>query len=190
MLEKKLDPRAQRTKAFIRQALIDLMHERPGFEDISVNDITARAGINRATFYAHYEDKYDMLRQMVREEFRAALEQKLPAQVEDFTAALHPLMLTVCEFMTRLGRRCGPLYLSTNGSIIMMEVQKSIHETLEAWAIQTGDCGQSYDVPVLTLSWAMWGAALQWSRGELDYSADELTRRVLAQVANHAAAGV
>jgi AcrR family transcriptional regulator len=191
MLEKKSDPRVQRTREMIRHAFNDLLNERASFDDISVNDITARAGINRATFYAHYEDKYDMLRQMVREEFQSALAQKLPSHIDDFTAALYPLMLTVCELMLRVGRRCGPTLSDINGPIIMLEVQKCIRETLDAWAVQTGGCGQPNDILVMTLSWAIWGAALQWSRGDLDYSAEELTRRVLAQVANHAArAGV
>jgi AcrR family transcriptional regulator len=191
MLEKRTDPRVQRTRDLIRHAFNDLLNEKANFDDISVNDIAARAGINRATFYAHYEDKYDLLRHMVREEFQSALAQKLPSRIEDFTAALYPLMLAVCELMLRVVRRCGPTLSDINGPIVMLEVQKCIHETLDAWAAQTGGCGQPHDIPVMTLSWAIWGAALQWSRGELGYSAEELSRRVLVQVGTQAArAGV
>ena len=41
-------------------ALVDLMHERE-FDGITVQDILDRAGVGRATFYAHYRNKDDVL---------------------------------------------------------------------------------------------------------------------------------
>jgi AcrR family transcriptional regulator len=55
-----MDLRVIRTKKSIREALVDLIEEK-GFEAISVKDITTRAKINRGTFYAHYQDKYDLM---------------------------------------------------------------------------------------------------------------------------------
>jgi len=43
-------------------ALIGLMADR-GFSDITVSDVAAAAGVNRATFYRHYESKEDLFRQ-------------------------------------------------------------------------------------------------------------------------------
>ncbi|ASS65361.1 MULTISPECIES: TetR/AcrR family transcriptional regulator C-terminal domain-containing protein [unclassified Paenibacillus] len=54
------DLRIIRTKESIRRAWIQLIEEK-GFEAITVKDITTRAGINRGTFYAHYQDKYDLM---------------------------------------------------------------------------------------------------------------------------------
>lgn len=53
------DLRVRRTRKLLREALIDLATEK-GFDAITVNDLTARAMINRATFYRHYRDKYDL----------------------------------------------------------------------------------------------------------------------------------
>lgn len=60
------DPRIRRTLKLIRDALISLMDEK-GFDHITVQDITERAEINRATFYRHYQDKYDLLEKIVNE---------------------------------------------------------------------------------------------------------------------------
>ena len=57
-MEKKTDLRIIKTKKVIYEALIDLMKEKT-FEEIKVSDICNKALINRSTFYAHYEDKYD-----------------------------------------------------------------------------------------------------------------------------------
>ncbi|TDL31123.1 TetR/AcrR family transcriptional regulator [Jeotgalibacillus sp. S-D1] len=55
-----LDLRVIRTRESIKNALIALIEEK-GFEAITVKDLTARARINRGTFYIHYQDKYDLL---------------------------------------------------------------------------------------------------------------------------------
>jgi hypothetical protein len=52
-LEEKLDPRVKRTRSLILQAFGELLTEK-GFEAISVQDITDKAEINRATFYKHF----------------------------------------------------------------------------------------------------------------------------------------
>jgi len=53
---KKKDPRVVRTHQLLRKALIELMEERD-FESITVQEISDRATIKRATFYLHFEDK-------------------------------------------------------------------------------------------------------------------------------------
>ncbi|HTX79396.1 MAG TPA: helix-turn-helix domain-containing protein, partial [Longilinea sp.] len=56
----KTDPRIERTREALRAALMALIEEK-GFDAISVQDITGRARLNRATFYLHYRDKQDLL---------------------------------------------------------------------------------------------------------------------------------
>lgn len=60
--DQKLDPRVIRTRLMLRDALVELIHER-GYEKITVQDITKKATLNRATFYLHYRDKLDLLYQ-------------------------------------------------------------------------------------------------------------------------------
>lgn len=54
------DLRVIRTKESIRHALVELINEK-GFDAITVKDITTRARMNRGTFYAHYQDKFDLM---------------------------------------------------------------------------------------------------------------------------------
>lgn len=54
------DLRVIKTKNLIYSTLIELMKEK-SFEEIKVSDICEKALINRSTFYAHYEDKYELL---------------------------------------------------------------------------------------------------------------------------------
>ncbi|MFJ1702538.1 TetR/AcrR family transcriptional regulator [Kitasatospora sp. NPDC088346] len=49
------DPRAERTRAGLRAALLAECAERP-LEQVSVSAVVRRAGAGRATFYLHYQD--------------------------------------------------------------------------------------------------------------------------------------
>jgi len=61
-----MDPRVIRTRQLLRDALVELIDEQ-GYEKITVQDITQRATLNRATFYLHYGDKLDLLYQSSEE---------------------------------------------------------------------------------------------------------------------------
>jgi AcrR family transcriptional regulator len=57
---KKPDRRVQRTEQLLRGALLSLIQEKD-FETLSVQDIIDRANVGRATFYAHFDNKDDLL---------------------------------------------------------------------------------------------------------------------------------
>lgn len=49
-----MDPRVHRTKEMLSNALVALLHEK-SLARLSVAQLTSTAGINRATFYRHYQ---------------------------------------------------------------------------------------------------------------------------------------
>ena len=59
-LKSRTDRRIQRTRQSLRTALLALIKEK-GYDAISIEDITERANVGRATFYLHYKDKEDLL---------------------------------------------------------------------------------------------------------------------------------
>jgi AcrR family transcriptional regulator len=64
----KLGRSVRRTRKTIRDSLIELMKTKPIIQ-ISVKEICDSADIGRSTFYVHYEDQYDLLRQIEDEAF-------------------------------------------------------------------------------------------------------------------------
>ena len=60
------DLRVRRTRKLLQKALLEAASEK-GFAHVTVSDITKRAMVNRATFYRHYEDKYDLLTHYIEE---------------------------------------------------------------------------------------------------------------------------
>jgi AcrR family transcriptional regulator len=71
------DSRVARSTQALGRALIELVEER-GFETITVQQILDRAGVGRATFYAHFRNKEDVLHSSFEQLFLAC-ERMLPA---------------------------------------------------------------------------------------------------------------
>jgi AcrR family transcriptional regulator len=74
MLVRQNDRRVQRTRQLLRDALLALIIKQ-GYEQLTVQDILDQANLGRATFYAHYRDKQDLLFDMfagLRQVFRLA----------------------------------------------------------------------------------------------------------------------
>lgn len=98
--ESPLDRRIVRTKIAIRDALVALIEEK-GFDALSVRDITARADINRGTFYLHYRDKFDLLEQTEDEiilEVENIILQANSLNLTDFNSIDKPLPVLVTMF--------------------------------------------------------------------------------------------
>lgn len=60
----KNDLRVKKTKNALYNTLMELMKAK-SFEEIKVSDICNAALINRSTFYAHYNDKYELLKDAI-----------------------------------------------------------------------------------------------------------------------------
>ena len=60
MPKKNHDRRVQRTRTALKQALAELIEEK-SYDQVTVEEITDRANLGRATFYLHYRDKEDLL---------------------------------------------------------------------------------------------------------------------------------
>lgn len=73
--EEKQDRRVRRTRRLLCEAMLALLVERD-YENITVQEITERADLNRATFYHHFNNKDELL--------AAALEARFDELVASF----------------------------------------------------------------------------------------------------------
>lgn len=55
----KTDRRSRKTQAALTQALMALLREK-SLKDVTVTELTSKADVNRATFYTHFTDVYDL----------------------------------------------------------------------------------------------------------------------------------
>ena len=69
------DLRVRRTHKLLWEALMEELSERT-IEEITVSDMCERAMVHRTTFYTHYEDKYALLEQGIRQMYDDLLAEK------------------------------------------------------------------------------------------------------------------
>jgi AcrR family transcriptional regulator len=67
-MPRKDDRRIQRTRKLLRESMLQLILER-GYDDVSIQDVTDKANLGRATFYLHYREKDDLLADVMRLQF-------------------------------------------------------------------------------------------------------------------------
>lgn len=71
----KTDARVRYTRMVIHQSFLQLLQEKP-VSKITVKEICERSEINRATFYKHYQDPFDLL-EKIEEEWLTHLQNAL-----------------------------------------------------------------------------------------------------------------
>jgi AcrR family transcriptional regulator len=157
--EEKLDPRVKRTRALILSSFEALLSEK-GFESISVQDVTDKAGINRATFYAHFPDKYALLDYSISHLFMQEIEKRTLNACHYTPDNLRNLILAVCEFHVRAHSDCAQPHQQFE-SLAEGTVKNILYELLSHWLKQT-DLKISTDIPATVATWAIYGLAAHY----------------------------
>jgi AcrR family transcriptional regulator len=161
--EEKLDPRVKRTRNLILQAFSELLAEK-GFASISVQDVTDKAEINRATFYKHFVDKYKLLDYWISQMFRQEIEKRMLNACHYTPENLRSLILAVCEFLSHLHSDCAQPHLQFE-ALVESQIKKQIYELLSVWLKQT-KTRISTEIPATVATWAIYGLASHWSHNK------------------------
>src|SRR5258707_7406050 len=143
-LEKSVDPRVKRTRQLLQKALMELFTEK-SMEEISIQDITERATVNRATFYAHFSDKYALLDSIVREQFQRTVAQLLPPTPAWSMQSLRALVRATYDFLGEFHHNCKPGDAQFD-PLIERAIQQGLAEVLLTWLQQAKVAGMRQGV--------------------------------------------
>lgn len=96
-----MDKRIKKTKHSIKEALFKIGRDK-GMENVSIQNIIEEADINRATFYYHYKDKYDLLNEILNETL-AGLRNDLviDKQCQSYVDIVYPPVLATFEHVEK-----------------------------------------------------------------------------------------
>ena len=161
--EAKLDPRVKRTRNLILGAFEGLLAEK-GFETISVQDVTDKAEINRATFYAHFPDKYALLDYSISHLFMQEIEKRTLNACHYTPDNLKNLILAVCEFLSRLHSECAQPHQQFE-SLVEGAIKNILFELLSYWLSQS-KVKISSEIPAIVATWSIYGLASHYSHSK------------------------
>lgn len=172
------DPRVKRTRQAIRDALISLIHEK-GFDSITVQDIAEKATVNRATFYSHYYDKYDLLDKSTEEMLTALAEILKPKELDksEFQISLdtpHPVFLALFShiaenaffYQVMLGENGIPKFSSR----MMKAIQTNLLLSLSISQPNDDQLVVPRDILISYVTGAHLGMIISWLRQNMPYT--------------------
>ncbi len=141
------DPRVKRTRQLIQQAFVSLLAQK-SFDAVTVQDIAGRATVNRATFCAHYEDKYDLVASLAREQLKERLAASVRLESPPTASGLQRGAQTVFDFLAETYGHCMP-----SGQLAPM-LERATHDALydfiEVWLKVSPERGATRDVSSVT----------------------------------------
>lgn len=109
MAEKVKNLRVTHTKQSLINAFFSLV-DKKDFEKITIADITKGAKVNRATFYAHFEDKYDLIDYIMEDFATVSIENYVSETMIFNEENISQLILAVHDFYQEPNIECRSSY--------------------------------------------------------------------------------
>jgi AcrR family transcriptional regulator len=161
MTQAKTDPRVVRTRKLIMDSFIELSSKKE-FKDITIKDITTEAMINRATFYYHFEDIYDLLEKVLSEVLSINIDWKIIEENELNEECMIHIFQAITNFQVSLSTRCHRGYEDTIARIIRNQLEIIFYKLLLKQNKKEED--EALKLTAVVLSWGMYGASVEWRR--------------------------
>ncbi|RYG47089.1 TetR/AcrR family transcriptional regulator [bacterium] len=175
------DPRVRRTRKALQDALGELLREKR-FAEISVQDVAERSTVNRATFYAHFRDKHDLLASLLKAQMGGILRGKLPSDAALNRESLTAVAMAVLEFLGDVHQQC-PASAKDFEDLTDMALQGEIYELIYGWIGEARPKpypGHSDDAVATMISWTLFGAAHRWSQGDRKQPPESVAKAAVA----------
>lgn len=176
MVQPKTDPRVLRTRKLIMDSFIELSGKKE-FKDITVKDITAEAMINRATFYYHFEDIYDLLDKVLSEGLSINLDGHNYGKNELDEESLIRIFIAITNFQKSLSTRCHRGYEETIARIIRDQLEIIFYKMLLKQ--NTTEKDETLKMTAVILSWGMYGASVEWKRNSQKIPPEEFIQSAI-----------
>lgn len=135
MGKKPEDRRVKYTKMVLKDSFINLL-EKKDISRITIKELCEDADINRATFYAHYSDQYDLM-ERIQDELLDNIADYLAAYTKDELATLPvDTVEHIFEYIKENARLCK-LLLSERGDlnfqkrVLMLAYEKNINDLIK-----------------------------------------------------------
>jgi len=185
----KLDPRIRRTRHLLQDALRGLLDAKE-FDKITIQDITEAATLNRATFYAHYPDKFALLEELIRVSFLQLLECRKIRFDGSCATAFHPIILAVCDYLAELQKSRSSKQRQFEAFVEGTVIDQIRVILMDGYKKHPVERNISPELIAGTASWAIYGAAKQWVNSPDRIPAEEFVVTAANLVMPILAAGV
>ena len=183
------DPRIRRTRQLLQGALLQLMRTK-SFDEMSVQDITDAATVNRATFYDHYTDKFALLEALVAGGFHKLLAERQVRFDGSCPMAARAVILAACDYLAQTDEGGTCQKQSAFQPLVDAAITRSIGRVLAEGIPGKAEQGLPGPMVVGAASGAIYGAVKEWYASENRPPAEEMADTVLGMVLPLLASGM
>lgn len=180
-MAKKVDRRVERTRQLLEAALLALIKEK-GFDAISVQDIIDRANVGRATFYAHYDNKLDLLASGFE-----GLEADLKRQQGDRRSHIGNADERLFSFSHALlahayrHREVFPAMVSKGGGAVVQHVLRNlllqlVRDDVKTMALQENKHPVPPEAVAQFIAGGLFGLLMWWLNGKMQLSVEDANK--------------
>ena len=181
------DPRIRRTRHLLQGALRNLLQSK-NIEEISVQDITDAATVNRATFYDHYNDKFALLDAQVAGGFHMLLHERNVLYDGTCPSAASAIIRATCDYLTLMHQ---DVTACSKQSAFEPLVDAAIIAAIRRVIARGNPQADSpSELIASTASWAIYGAVREWFYTPDHPPAEDVVPRILQLVLPILAANV
>ena len=176
MKKGKEDRRIQRTRHLLRQALFTLIVER-GYETITVEEITERANIGRATFYVHYKDKEELLLVCLEEMFHEVAATLGPISEETFQAGGKPPAQLAFEHIAQHHQLYRVLFTERGAAVVSLRILALLATISRRYTVGQFDEARSplpLDILAYHLAGSLFALLVWWLTNDMPYSPEHM----------------
>ncbi|WP_141430734.1 TetR/AcrR family transcriptional regulator [Bacillus sp. 03113] len=162
MIESKLDPRIVRTRKLIMDSFIRLSRIKE-FNSITIKDITDEATVNRATFYYHFTDKYELLERVLNEDMIPKVIGQINDHNEINEETITRIFISITDFQSSIKTQCMKSFESFKSNIetiIKKEMEQFFYKVL--LEKRSGYSEEELKIAAVMLSWGIYGATINW----------------------------
>ncbi|MGG3281101.1 TetR/AcrR family transcriptional regulator [Paenibacillus solani] len=183
------DPRVIRTRRLLQDAFASLIEEKD-FDSITVRDIAERATVNRATFYAHFIDKFEILEARLMESFMTIINRRISGHEVLNEETIQSIFLGVCDFHKSLSTMCKRRNTSL-GAVFETQIKEKIQAILLSFIDKDKTQSSPHEqflinTASIMLSWGMYGLAYVWNNEGGLISAESFVEQSMPLVMNGA----
>ncbi len=180
-----LDPRVRRTRKLLQGALRSLITETR-YSSITVQDISERATVNRATFYAHYIDKNDLAISLFKTNLHESLQKRVPWKSSFNPKNLTEYAIGVFEYLADINDQC-PGTAADMQNIIGATLQAEIYDMLDGWYSHSNSSATRFRevssaAVVTVLSWSIYGGASRWACSKEREPVEKVCREIIGLI--------
>jgi len=178
---------ALETRKRIIAAFKKLITER-GFDNVSMDDIAAEAGVSKGSFYTYFKHKEDIINELNKQDFfvlsdtvsgmDASLMERMEYYCVQFMSGIERGGINICRQWVK--NNISPTPLEVIGNVTKYEFDRDVMVKILGDAVQRGELGKDTPVDMLAvqitshlyglmLTWCMSDAEVLGSRDSVDY---------------------